>query len=55
MTDMNKVILHRTGDVTMWSVYEQRWVRTARPSDAELAAMSTSQRLRVCRHLGIAI
>ena len=50
-----KTKYHRDSTVTIWSVYQQRWIRTSHVSDAELAAMPPSERLRVCRHLGVAI
>ena len=51
--DMNThTTCHRDGSVTYWSVYQQVWVERARqvPAD-ELAAMSSSERERVLRHL----
>jgi hypothetical protein len=50
-----KTKYHRDNTVTIWSVYQQRWIRTRHVSDAELAAMPPSERLRVCRHVGVAI
>lgn len=44
---------HRDGSVTFFDVYAQRWVRTRRPCDADLAAMNEEERARVCRHCGI--
>lgn len=44
---------HRDGTVTVWDVYQQQWIRTARPSDRVLAACS-SDRDRIKRHCGIA-
>ena len=48
---MLKPTFHRDNTVTFWSVYQQRWIRCAaeRISDAELAAMSESERKRVIR------
>lgn len=50
-TDTLRPTLHRDGTITMWSVYEQRWVRTRNVSDRELAAMSSEERARVVRHM----
>lgn len=48
---MNKVTLHRDGSVTFWSVYDQRWARSVRVPDLELAAMRASDRKRVLRQM----
>lgn len=47
----SKVTLHRDGSVTLWQVYQQQWVRTARPSDETLASLGWETRDRVLRHL----
>jgi hypothetical protein len=45
-------VCHKTGEVTYWSVYQQRWVeRTNHVPDAELAAMGARDRARVQRAL----
>lgn len=48
-----KIIRHRDGDVTYWSVYRQTWVRehVTEISDREFAAMSDKERKLVDRHL----
>ena len=47
-----KVILHRSGEVTYWSVYCQVMIHRARGiGDSELAAMAASDRDRVIAHL----
>jgi hypothetical protein len=51
---MKKVILHRDGMVSYWSVYRQvRVARASYVSDEELAAMGARDRERVIRHLGL--
>lgn len=42
---------HRDGTISYWSVYEQRWCRSAQLPGAELAAMSEQERERVRKHL----
>lgn len=43
---------HRNGTITYWSVYEQVWIRnTDKISDRELAAMESTERDRVIKHL----
>jgi hypothetical protein len=43
---------HRDGDVTYWSVYQQRWIRCepSAISDQEYAAMSPHERERTMSH-----
>ena len=41
---------HRDKTVTIWDVYSQHWVRTARPSDRILATCSEPERQRIIRH-----
>lgn len=42
---------HRDGTVTIWSVYQQRWLRVSarKVSDRELAAMPEAWRARILR------
>lgn len=48
-----KTTLHRTGTITFWSVYDQTWHRHTRfITDQDLAAMASSERCAVLRHLG---
>lgn len=47
---MYRTVYHRNGEVTVWDVYQQQWVRTARPRDEVLASLSTDSRERVLRH-----
>ena len=42
---------HRDSTATLWDVYTQRWVRTARPTDEQLASLSPAARERVARHV----
>jgi len=51
--DMYRTIYHRDHSVTVWDVYQQGWVRTARPSDMVLASLSARERERMVRHCGI--
>jgi hypothetical protein len=44
--------LHRDRPVTVWDVYHQQWVRTARPADRVLAALSAEERARILSHIG---
>ena len=46
-----KPTFHRDNTVTLWSVYEQCWIRVAaqRISDEELAGMNFDERARVIR------
>lgn len=44
---------HRDGSVTVWDVYSQTWRRTSRPSDAILASMGETERVRTIRHCGL--
>ena len=53
MHDLYRPTYHRDQTVSYWSVYRQSWVRSARIPDAELAAMGTSTRERVVRHLAV--
>lgn len=46
--------LHRDGTVTVWDVYTQSWVRTARPSNQVLASLPQADRDRVVRHTVLA-
>lgn len=46
-----KAILHRDGQVTYWSVYNQIWRKSHSVPDEELATMSGDERERVIRHL----
>lgn len=43
---------HRDATVTLWDVYQQQWIRTARPSDRQLASLSSKVRARVIQHCG---
>ena len=45
-----KTKFHRNATVTIWDVYSQSWLRTARPTDAQLAALPAAERERVQRH-----
>lgn len=51
--DVFRATCHHDQTVTYWSVYRQSWVRSSRIADAELAAMDTSTRDRVMRHLAV--
>lgn len=42
---------HRDGSVTVWSVYQQQWIRTSDPSDETLASLRPVERERVERHV----
>lgn len=46
-----KVTLHKNGEVTFWSVYDQTWIRSRVIPDREIAAMASDTRKRVLRHL----
>ena len=49
-----KTTYHKNNTITFFSVYSQTWIRrTSRISDEELAARPLSERLRICRHLGV--
>lgn len=49
---MQKTTCDRNGTITYWSVYEQVWIRnTEEISDRELAAMESTERDRVIKHL----
>lgn len=52
MNDFTKTTYHRDATVTFWSVSALRWVRTGNPTDKDLAAMSSTVRKRVIRHVG---
>lgn len=45
MSNTSRVIIHRDGTASWWSVYEQRWVRGV-PSDHEIASMPADARRR---------
>ena len=42
---------HRDATVTLWDVHAQDWVRTAHPTDEQMASLSPAVRERVARHL----
>lgn len=44
-------VLHRNGEVTLWDVYTQQWVRGSDPSDQLLASLDADERDRVLAHL----
>jgi hypothetical protein len=48
--DAYRATYHRDGTVTLWSVYQQSWVRTGHVSDEELAARDERERARIIRH-----
>lgn len=50
---MNKIIYHRDGTITYWSVYNQVWKRhVVYVPDNELSAMSRKNCRKVIKHLG---
>jgi hypothetical protein len=44
---------HRDGTVTVWNVFTQTWLHTARPSSEVLASLPSRERDRVLRHCRI--
>ena len=44
---------HRDHTVTVWDVYRQSWLRTARPRDEVLASLGSDELEKVKRHCGI--
>jgi len=50
-TQKDKVVLHRDGQVTYWSVYNQIWKKSHSVPDEELATMSEDERERIILHL----
>lgn len=50
--DPYRTTYHRDGDVTVWSVYRQGWVRcpASEVSDETLASLSAGERARIERH-----
>ena len=51
-TRTTKIVLHRDGTVTYWSVYEQLWLTetVSQINDRELAAMGKENREKVIKH-----
>lgn len=41
---------HADGTVTVWDVYEQRWVRTGIPTREMLESCGSEERERIIRH-----
>jgi hypothetical protein len=48
-TDCSKIVLHRDGDVTLWSCARQQWERGV-PGPSELAECSHVNADRITRH-----
>ena len=49
VTDCTKIVLHRDGDVTLWSCARQQWERGI-PSYADIAECSAADADRIIRH-----
>lgn len=52
MKDQFATTFHRDGTVTIWSVYQQRWIRHIEPediSDTTLATLTGEERARIVR------
>ena len=48
---MSKTTYHRDGQVTYGSVYGQRWIKTHKIPDDDLATMSPKEVERITKHV----
>ena len=40
----NEIQYHAGGSITVWDIYQQRWVKTSKPSDRLLATLAPVER-----------